>query len=207
MQRTRTMLAMAVAMVTVTATAQAEVLSLTTASELDFKAGALNVDAGASLGDITFLGGRVAYAAADNLLIFGDAGLADWDDVDDQDGPSIGGGAILAIDVALPFALGAKGSYHLFSADDVDTTDIALGVVAAGDCGTIGGLTWFANLGVHLLEVEVDAGPFGSFERDDTEIGFGGGVIYAVSEQVDVFVGIDHVDDTYLSGGLRWTVE
>ena len=61
---------------------------------------------------------------------------------------------------------------------------------------------WYANAGIHIIGVEVE-----SFDDDDTEIGFGGGITGGLGLGFgEWYAGADFIDDLILRAGVRCNI-
>lgn len=172
--------------------------------------GGMEVDAGVMLGDLDSLAARVTFPLSDAMAFVGDVAFADFEEV------AVGGSLLYDLDYDLPFDIAAKGGFHTILTGDVDIFDIAVEALAGADIGSVDGLRWNANAGVHYVDLGVEIGfpgGFGAFEADDSDIavGLGGGIAYEISDTLEAFANLDLLlgdflyDDTILSAGVSWS--
>ena len=174
----------------------------------------LSVEAGFSTGgDYQNIAARVNYQLSPQLTLFGDFGLAEigaGGTALNYDGNSFGAGVFfhLADQQFLPeYDVAGKVSYHLanleFAGTDLDYDNISLeALVSSENPLTAGGLMWYGNVGVNILNVD---GGFGGSESD-TELLLGGGV-YLPAGPGQVYGGVDLIDDIRFGIGYRYFVQ
>jgi len=173
---------------------------------------AMSVDAGINIdGDGTLFGARFNAKASDDLMVFGDVGMLSVDNIGgDSDGLVYGFGAFYQLrNVTLlentDFAV--KGAYHLGTLDaggvDFDYSEITAEALISGDQLGDTDYGWYANIGMHILDVDVSG--FGNVGGSDNEIGIGGGITGALSFG-EFFAGVDIIDGARLVGGIRYNL-
>jgi hypothetical protein len=202
---------MAVVVVGVAVGAQAQVLDLQTGRGADLTDAAnVSIEGGVVLGDADYVGSRVNVRMAERLLLGGNLGLVD----DHDDEVAIGAFGIyqLPVNLAVPIAL--KAGFDTTLDGDVDVRDLSLLVIVSGPINHQ--IDWYANGGIHIVDVDVDGGPshpvFGRDHRDDDDVvpTLGGGLVFDFNPQASAFIGLDLLlgdiyDDTVVGGGLRWS--
>jgi len=178
----------------------------------------MSVDAGINIdGDGNLLGVRGNFKMSPDIMLFGGLGRLSIDDVGGNgDGLVYGFGAYYQMrNVTLlentDFAV--KGAYHLgtleagdsefFGDIDLDYTEISIEALISGDQLGDTDYGWYANLGMHILEVDVSN--FSSAGSSDTELGFGGGIIGSLSFG-EFFAGVDFIDGALLVAGIRYNL-
>ena len=171
----------------------------------------LSVEGGLSLGDdYTTIGARVNYKVTPDIVLYGDLGNVDIDAADSGFGWGVGVFYQLRnLELLSNTDFGVKASFHSVSVDidnvfggdvDFDVTEFTVEALISGDQLSSTELGWYANAGVHIIGVEV-----GSFDDDDTEIGFGGGVTGSLSFG-DWYAGADFIDGLILRAGVRYNI-
>lgn len=166
--------------------------------------GRIAIEGGVQLGDWDNYIARASYKSSDKLSVYGDLGFSDAGlgfGVDDS-GPTIGAGVVFSLGQlveGIDFA--ALGSFHLTNTDDIDLTDLAFrGTASAPIQLQDVTASWYASVGLEFLSVSVDR--CRGCDNDETELAFGGGIIYPVGLG-EVYGGIDYVDDFTIGGGFR----
>ena len=180
----------------------AEALAVSSAFDLEELEDEMSLNVGLSSGDVDLYGVKINIPVGDNFLVFGDAALVDLDYDDDEF--AFGGGALLKLGLDSPFPVGVKGSYHIVSGDNWDSTEIAVRAVASGEFADVDGLKWFAEAGIHFLETEFDLGIYGDADADETELGLEGGLQYRFSDELAGFASFEVIDDSWVNLGVRW---
>jgi len=185
----------------------------------------LSVDGGVNIAsDGTLFGTRVNYKATSDLMAFGDLGLLTADGAGgDADGLVFGFGAFYQlrnINLLENTDFAVKGAYHLGSLDaggvDVDYNEISIDALISGDQLGETGFGWYANVGLHIIEV--DAGTVTVFNPltggaiavgggsvSDNELLFGGGITGPLSFG-EFFAGVDFLDGALLVAGVRYNL-
>jgi len=159
----------------------------------------LSLDTGLSFGDdYRVFGVRVNYKLTPIFLVYGDVGFAE---LGAADGVPIGIGAMYTLEGLLQSVdVGFKISYHRasfkFRSADFTASNIALEALMSSQrgFGPNGNIDVYGNLGFQF---------FGGDGPDETELSFGGGVIFPAGPG-EVFVGLDFVDDAVFGGGFRY---
>jgi len=156
----------------------------------------VSVEAGLLIGDVDSIAGRVVGKTSDNLAIIGDLTLVDNDEL------AVGVGALVGIDVGLPFDTAVKAGFNTLLDSDADLFDISGEAVFGSPISSVDGLAWYGNLGLHYVDFDID---------DDLAPALGGGVTYRMNEAVGFFGGIEALlgdfiyDDTVISAGVKYT--
>lgn len=195
----------------------ADILGVANGRAADFSASSqISVEGGLSIADeTTTLGARANFKLSDELVLFGDLGRVDFSGggADDADGLALGiGGFYLLNKLGLTDKanLAFKGSFHRANVEfdncrgncDIDLGEFALELLASKSVNSeTVGLSWYANVGVHLLSVEFPVG----FDDDDTELSFGGGITGNIPLG-EWYAGLDFIDDLTLRGGFRYNL-
>jgi len=185
--------------------------------------GAKMIAGGVTIGDDSdFFGGRFSAGVFENLLLFGDVGILNSDDIDESD-PGIQIGGIYSVPVDLPVDLAARGAYATVFFDDYDYYSLSAMALASKDLeveahplsvyGGIGLLYWEveADVTVPIVVGQQDGTGVPGVTRvhakdDDTEIVVVAGAILDITEQLSVYVEYNHVDDSFFGGGVRWAL-
>ena len=168
--------------------------------------GNLAVEGGIQLGDLDNFIARASLKMSDQLSVYGDLGFTDVDSnvrgYDSDSGLNFGAGAVLSLGpLAEGMEFGVLGSLHLATTDDFDWTGFAVRGIASGQLAVENlEAQWYGSAGIEFLSVSVDG--CGRCDADDTELAFGGGIIYPIGPG-EAFGGIDYVDDFTLGGGYR----
>ena len=165
----------------------------------------MSAEAGIQVGDLDFYGARGTFKLNDNMAVYGDLGIADFDYGDD--GFAFGGGLIYAIPGVLEgIHTAVNGSFHMASADHVDYTAFAIRGLFSGDIPTQDvTMNWYGSVGLEFLSYEVEYCSFGSCrsaDDSDTELAFGGGVVLPIGPG-EAYGGLEYVDDMMLAVGYR----
>jgi len=197
-----------VAMLLTSAQAHAEYLGFPTGRSADistaptssFEVGFVTGD----LGDASFqnIGGRFNLRTSEELIVFFDVVQAE---VEDADGLGFGAGVIYQIPGLTKtndFAI--KLSYHTVELEDEfnregDFDVLAIEGLFSGEKIGESNLRWYANLGIHTLEIE-------DTDFDETELGFGGGVVSDTSFG-EFYAGVDLIDELTFGFGIRYHLQ
>jgi hypothetical protein len=203
-----------VAAVAAVGPAGAQVLDLQTGSSANIlDAPRYSVEGGVVAGDVDYIGARGNFRLTERLAVGVDLGSADIGD----DEMALGGFAIYQLDVGSKLPVAIKAGYAMIMDGDVDFSDLSLQVVVSGEITDR--VSWYANAGIHRVDVEVsevDFGPFGPIrghaEDDDIAPALGGGFVFTITDQASAYVGVDLLlgdiyDDTVIGGGFRWSFE
>lgn len=182
----------------VCSTANAEVASLLNGRSANLQnAEDVSAEAGFAVADdYQYIGARVNYKIAPNMVAFGDIGQTESFDAD---GITFGGGLFYQVDgLSENLDTTVKASFHTGELEvgnrEADISNITFQFITSSDKLGQSDLGWYGNLGVHIIDVG---------DEDDTEIGFGGGVFSATSFG-EFFVGINHIDELILGAGARF---
>ncbi|MDO6460001.1 hypothetical protein Q4485_04780 [Granulosicoccaceae sp. 1_MG-2023] len=170
----------------------------------------LSVEGGIQVGDLDFYGARATYKLNQQLAVYGDLGLADYD-FNGDDGFAFGGGLIYTLDGVLPeIDTALNGSFHMSSGDYVDFTAFSVRAVFSDDIPTQNvTMNWYGSVGLEYLSADVDVCDvygvnFGrcTYSDSDTELAFGGGVVLPLGPG-EAYGGLEYVDDMMLAVGYR----
>jgi len=165
-------------------------------------------EAGAQFGeyddtDTQYFGARFNYRASPDLMIYGDIGQTEVELNVDIDGIGFGIGGYYIVDGVFSGSdFAVKASYHTVSLEgdntrEFDFTALVVEAVLSGreGLGASGDIGWYANVGMHRLD-------FDDIGDDETEIGFGGGIVLP-RQTGEFYLGIDMIDDLNFGGGYR----
>jgi len=172
-----------VAMLLTSAQAHAEYLGFPTGRSADistaptssFEVGFVTGD----LGDASFqnIGGRFNLRTSEELIVFFDVVQAE---VEDADGLHT---------VELEDEFNREGDFDV----------LAIEGLFSGEKIGESNLRWYANLGIHTLEIE-------DTDFDETELGFGGGVVSDTSFG-EFYAGVDLIDELTFGFGIRYHLQ
>jgi len=166
------------------------------------EAGALGVSGGVVLGDeFNLYGGRMSFAPAAGLSLFGDLGAFD-PDLGDM-GVALQGGALFTLPVDLPVDLGLRGTIGWTEFEmmgfDADSLGINGGLVVSK---TIDLLTPYAYIGINYVDATVET-ELADVSEDETDIALAGGLSVALNNQVSLYGEIAYIDDVFFGLGGR----
>ncbi len=208
MRSIRSMAAMVMGAAFAAVVADADILTLPSAHLVNHEATGLSLEGGATLGYIDSFGGRVGLNMGGNIHVFANGGVGEFGDLSSESGEMLGAGLLWRTGLDAPINVGGKLQYSLFSTDHIDLTDISLSAVAGGPITGIDNLRWFGHVGLHRVEADVTFKVFGvdfGVELDGTEIGWGGGIEYLLSESISFYGSYDIINQAdNLSLGARW---
>lgn len=164
-----------------------------------------SVEVGYVTGDLdevgyTYIGGRFNYKFAPQAQVFFDFGKTDFDELEGIDAQGFGIGVFYQLDGITESAdFAVKATYHQTELEDdfgntLDTDIISVEALFSGTQIGTSDLAWYANVGMHKFDVA---------DLDDTEFGFGAGVIKAVGFG-EVYFGADMIDELTFGGGARF---
>ena len=171
----------------------------------------LSVEGGLSFGDdYTVIGARINYKITPDIVLYGDLANVDVDNADSGFGWGVGAFYQLRnLELLANTDFGVKASFHSVSVDvdtgfggdvDFDVTEFTVEALISGDKLSTTNFGWYANAGIHIIGVEVE-----SFDDDDTEIGFGGGITGGLGFG-EWYAGADFIDDLILRAGVRYNI-
>ena len=153
--------------------------------------------------DYQYFGARFNFRASPDLVVYGDVGNAELEfGSNGADGIGFGIGAFYFLDgVFTNSDFAVKGSYHTVELEgerggEVDFDAIVVEAVVSGreGLGASGNIGWYANAGIHLLDLG---------DEDETEIGFGGGIVVPTASG-EFYLGVDLIDELLFGGGFRY---
>lgn len=167
-----------------------------------------SIDAGFVTGDFAEIGyqhfgARFNFRVSPISMLYLDGGQSELEEEGDSvDGITFGVGFVYQLegvmqnnDVAL------KGSYHSAKLEEdraeVEGNVLAIEVLFSGGSLGTSQLNWYANIGMHKFDFDL---------YDETEIGFGGGVVMPISFG-EFFAGIDIIDETTFGFGARYFLQ
>lgn len=174
-------------------------------------AGSTVLAGGVTIGDNSeFYGGRLSGAVSEQVTLFGDVGIADFDNVEGSD-PGVQMGAIVNLPADVPVDLAARGAFATAFFDDVDYYSLSGMLLASKDLTTdVRGLSLYGGVGLFYWNEDREiGGPPGSdhhVENDDTELALAVGAILDVTDRLDLYIEFNEVDDSFLGGGVRWAL-
>jgi len=164
---------------------------------------ASSVEAGFVTGDLdeaSFqnLGVRFNFRSSNVLMLYLDVAQTE---VEDSDGTGFGAGFFYQIDgITENNDFAVKVSYHTVEleedGDEGDFNVIAVEGLFSGQNLGESDLRWYANLGIHKLEID-------DINFDETEFGFGGGV-FSNTSFGEFYGGIDLIDELTFGFGVRY---
>jgi len=184
----------------------------------------LGVEGGVNIGgDGTLFGTRVNFKVSPDLMAFGDVGMLSIDsNGGDGDGLVYGIGAFYQlrnVNLLENTDFAVKGAYHLGTLDasgvDIDYTEISIEALISGEQLAETDFGWYANVGMHIIETDVDFQPvfvpgFGNVNGgggsvSDNELLFGGGITGPLSFG-EFYAGVDFLDGALLVAGVRYNL-
>ena len=142
-------------------------------------------------------GGRFNFKFSPEAILYVDAGNSE---IEDFDGMVLGVGMFYQIEgLVSGFDTAIRAGYHTGDVKrtgffDVDVSQINLEAIISGTNVGQSDFGWYANLGVHKAELGDD---------DETEIGFGGGVVLPLTIG-EFYFGADLIDELIFGGGIRY---
>jgi len=168
----------------------------------------MSVEVGINLkSNFNTFGGRFNYKISPDVVVFADVGQSNWFG---SSSLTYGLGAYYQLrNVTLlentDFAV--KGSYHGGSFDvcdaffdfggcSVSASELAIEGLISGDQLATTDFAWYANLGLHIIDVGVS----------DTNFGLGGGIVGDAGPG-QWYAGIDIIDQFFLVGGYRYNIQ
>ena len=170
-----------------------------------------SVEAGFSTGDLELesdsfsyqsFGARFNFRTSADLMIFFDIAQVD---IEDADGLGYGAGLFYQIKgIAKNNDFAVKLSYHTTKQEeegfiDVDFNVLAIEALLSGDKIGESDLRWYANFGIHKLEID-------EADFDETEFGFGAGVVTDTSFG-EFYGGIDLIGEIVFGLGVRYHLQ
>lgn len=169
--------------------------------------GQFGISGGAVINDdVNGFGGRVSFAPAQGLTLFGDVGILDWDTSGVDNGLAVQGGGLFTLPVDLPVDLAVRGTVGMTKTDiksggDISTFDIGGGLLVSKAFDAI---TPYGYIGLQYTDAEVDTDGYGKSSDDDTELAIGGGVSFALNEQFSLYGEMIYIDDPFFGFGARF---
>lgn len=172
-----------------------------------------SIEGGVVLGDLfeadyQHFGARFNYRASPDLMLYFDLGQTEVEFGNvDADGFAFGVGGYYVVEgvfATTDFAL--KASFHRaslerdgfgFGDEEVDFDGLVLEGLVSGRnrLGANRNIGWYANLGVHRLDLDGD---------DETELGFGGGIVVPRPPGGEFYAGLDLIDEMTFGAGYRF---
>jgi opacity protein-like surface antigen len=162
--------------------------------------GLLRASGGVIIGDdANAYGGRITYGLMEGLALFADLGMIDPDGGDT--GLCYQGGGKFTLPLDLPVDVAVRGAIGMTSYEvlntDVDVMGVAIGGLVSKE---IEQFTPYGYIGLDYSKVDIE----GLGDDDETEIAIGGGVLFALTEQLSLYGEIVNVDDLFFGLGGRW---
>jgi opacity protein-like surface antigen len=169
--------------------------------------GQFGISGGAVINDdVNGFGGRVSFAPAQGLSLFGDVGILDWDTSGVDNGLAVQAGALFTLPVDLPVDMAVRGTVGMTKTDikgggDISTFDLGGGLLVSKAFDAI---TPYGYVGIQYTDAEVDTDGFGKQSDDDTELAIGGGVSFALNDQFSLYGEMIYIDDPFFGVGGRF---
>ncbi len=166
--------------------------------------GQFAISGGAVIGDnVNFFGGRVSFAPAQGLALFGDVGILDWDTSGVDNGLAVQAGALFTLPVDLPVDMAVRGTVGMTKTDakhgggDLSTFDLGGGLLVSKAFDAI---TPYGYVGIQYSDWDADHG----YSDKETELAIGGGVSFALNEQFSLYGEMIYIDDPFFGIGGRF---
>jgi len=172
---------------------------------------AMMAGAGINVGeDTTFFGARFTMSLTERVCAFGDIGIIDIDDLDDDPGIQIGA-VYTFTDGEQAFDLGVRGAYATVFFDDFDYSSLSGMLVGSMSLDAqVEGLSVYGGVGLLFWESDVDGRIVvrgevvsATIDDDDTETVLAVGIVHDLSSRLSVYAEYNHVDDSFFGGGVR----
>ncbi len=148
----------------------------------------------------SYIGGRFNYKFSPEAVVFLDFGKTEFDELEGVDTQGFGIGVFYQLDGITQSAdFAVKASFHQSTLEDdfgntADFDVIAVEALFSGAQLGTSELGWYANVGMHK---------FDAIGFDETEFGFGGGVVKAIGAG-ELYFGADLIDELTFGGGFRF---
>lgn len=152
--------------------------------------------------DYTSFGSRLNYRVSPEMMVHFDGAQVE---LGVADGNAFGFGVFYQLkDILESSDVTLKASYHSVKVENDRGEEgegkiMAIQALFSGKASSSSELSWYANIGMHRMELEDDG-------EKENEVGFGGGLIMPTSFG-EAFAGVDVIDETVFGIGFRYFLQ